>query len=60
MGVDRYEYMVVYHTQQGQQAGIYKEMNKAQLDKLLQQLEEEGCVINSVEIIRRSFFVNSH
>lgn len=53
--MDRFEYMVVYRTLQGQLAGIYKEMNKEQLDKLLQQLQEEGCVVNSVEIKRRCF-----
>ncbi|HZK25826.1 MAG TPA: hypothetical protein VFC74_10645 [Oscillospiraceae bacterium] len=49
------EYMVVYRTLQGQQAGIYKEMTQKQLDRLLHKLKQEGCVVNSVEIKRRCF-----
>ncbi|NLM45508.1 MAG: hypothetical protein GX200_01710 [Firmicutes bacterium] len=48
-----FEYIITYVTPAGKRAGIYKSMQKEELDTLLQKLQVEGCTVEKVEIIRR-------
>ena len=49
-----FEYMIVYRSPSGQRAGLYKGMDKDELDQVLSELKESGCIVEKVEIIRRS------
>ncbi|NLN06432.1 MAG: hypothetical protein GX167_02295 [Firmicutes bacterium] len=49
-----FEYIIIYATPAGKRAGIYKSMQKEELDTLLQKLQTDGCIVEKVEIIRRS------
>lgn len=48
-----YEYMIVYLTPYGKRAGLYRGMNKEELDIILEKLKNDGCTIEKVEIVRR-------
>ena len=50
----RFEYMIRYRTATGKTAGLYKGMDKKELDQVIGSLRGEGCVIETVEIIRRT------
>jgi hypothetical protein len=49
-----FEYMIVYLTPSGKRAGLYKGMNKDELDKVLESLKMDGCIVEKVEIVRRA------
>lgn len=49
-----YEYMIVYLTPYGKRAGLYRGMNKEELGMILNNLKEDGCTIEKVEIVRRA------
>ncbi|EEG76315.1 hypothetical protein [Dethiobacter alkaliphilus] len=50
----RFEYMIRYRTAAGKTAGLYKGMSKEELDQMIDSLREDGCVVEKVEIIRRT------
>lgn len=50
--VQKFEYMIVYLTPHGKRAGLYRGMNKKELDSILDSLRKEGCKIEKVEIVR--------
>lgn len=47
-----FEYMIIYRTPQGKRAGLYKGMCKEELDKVICRLQNDGCFVEKVEIIR--------
>jgi hypothetical protein len=49
-----FEYMIVYITPMGKHVGLYKGMDKEELDSLLASLKKEGCTVEKLEIIRRT------
>ena len=49
-----FEYMIVYRSSSGQRAGLFKTMNKDELDKVINELKSNGCFIEKIDIIRRS------
>lgn len=51
--VNNFEYMIVYVTPMGKRAGLYKGMDKAELDRMLESLRQDGCTVEKVEIVRR-------
>lgn len=51
--VQNFEYLVVYLTACGKRTGLYKGMNKYELDALLERLIKDGCTVEKVEIVRK-------
>ena len=49
-----FEYMIVYVTPKGKRAGLYKGMNKEELDSILESLKRDGCTVEKIEIVRRA------
>jgi hypothetical protein len=49
-----FEYMIVYLTPRGKRAGLYKGMDKEELDRILESLKNDGCSVEKVEIVRRA------
>lgn len=49
-----YEYVIVYQTPGGQRAGMFKAMEKEELNQVIRKLCSEGCTVEKVEIVRRA------
>jgi len=51
--INNYEYMIVYRTPEGRRAGIYRGMDQERLKKVICSLQENGNIVETVEIVRR-------